>query len=51
VIVRVNQDGTRIAIATGASVPLPWFVFDINTGGGYSDGTYEKVSEWKEVEL
>jgi hypothetical protein len=45
--VRREPDGQRVAIRTGPKITVaPWFVFDPDHGGGYTDGTREGVDRW-----
>jgi len=40
--VRLSPDG-NIAVKTGAGVAFPWFIFNIDNGGHYSDGVRDKI--------
>lgn len=47
----VNPDNAdQVAVKTGDSVTAgDYFVFDINNGGYYSDGTAEKIDTWSVI--
>jgi hypothetical protein len=44
---RDPEDPGRVAIKTGAGVTAgEWFVYDVDHGGGYTDGEREGVADW-----
>lgn len=44
--IRWDAETGRVAIATGMDAPRQWFVYKPGSGGGYSTGEREGVSDW-----
>lgn len=49
---RVNDDATLVAHRTGDGVTAgTWFVYSPDSGGHYTDGEAEGVTDWRVVAL